>query len=265
MNNPIKSRIFRGHVFHHRLRPTDHKLNYKVFSLLLDLDELPQLSSRFRFFGYNRFSLFSFWDRDHGDGSGRALRPYVHGVLHDAGIEISGGRVELLCYPRIFGYVFNPLSVYYCYGDDETLRVVIYEVSNTFGERHSYVIETNAGSSAKVQQRCRKKFHVSPFLPVAGVYDFDLHLPADRVKVKVDLSDDEGLRLRASFSGRALEITDKNLLKMLIRYPLMTVKITAAIHWEAVKLWRKGLPFFSKPKPPLEAHSHIQSASSSTE
>ena len=265
MTEAYRSKIYPGRVFHHRLRPKPHKLNYRVFTLLLDLDELPRLDHDLRLFAHNRFAVFSFYDRDHGAGENGDLRTYVRAALQQADINISDGKIKLLCYPRIFGYVFNPLSVYYCYDGDDHLRAMLYEVSNTFGERHSYLMEINEHQGLKARQHCKKRFHVSPFMAVSGVYEFKLRLTDKLILVRIDLSDDSGLLMRTGFAGSAEVLSGQNLFKMLILYPLMTVKVIIGIHWEALKLWSKGLHVFTKPEPPAQSFSGGRDSSNQTD
>jgi uncharacterized protein len=238
----MRSGVYEGTVYHKRLRPRLHAFRYRVFSLLLDLDELPVLDRRLRLFSHNRWNLFSFMDRDHGIDRPASLCGWVHARLADVGIAIPGGRISLLCYPRILGYVFNPLSVYYCRRADGGLAAVIYEVSNTFGGRHAYVLPHVEDGAGAVRQRCSKAFYVSPFNDVSGGYRFTLLPPADTVSIHIDQQDSGGELFRAGFSGRRAELSDRALLSLSLRYPLMTLKVIAAIHWEAFRLLIKGIP-----------------------
>lgn len=243
------SRIFEGRVFHKRFKPKVHSLAYKVCSFLIDLDELDQLDQSLKFFSHNRFNLISFWDKDHGRGDGQPLRPYVENILAQGGLDLKGGAIRLLCYPRLFGYVFNPLSVYYCYDIDDNLKAIIYEVSNTFGERHSYVIEATDGGEL-IQQRCQKGFYVSPFMEMECEYAFKMVPPKDKISIDITQSDAEGVLLKANFTGTELAISNASLLRILGRYPLMTLKVIVGIHWEALKLWRKGMKLVKRPPAP---------------
>lgn len=244
-----QSCLYFGTVIHQRTRPRRHRLAYRVFSLLVDLDELPRLAAGLRLFSYNRFNLFSFFDRDHADGSGNSPRAWVERALADAGIAFGGGAIRLLCYPRILGYVFNPLSVYFCHDAAGALVALVYEVSNTFGERHTYVIPVDATARA-IRQDCDKRFYVSPFMPVAGRYHFRVDPPADQVGVIINYSDADGLLLHAAFRGRRVSLDDKALFRAFVSHPLMTLKVMAGIHWEALKLWRKHIPLVERPSPP---------------
>ncbi len=239
-----ESGVYEGTVYHKRLRPKVHAFRYRVFSLLLDLDELPALGRRLRLFSHNRWNLFSFLDRDHGVDRQGSLREWVEERLAGVGITIPGGRISLLCYPRILGYVFNPLSVYFCHRADGALAAVIYEVSNTFGERHAYVLpHTGDGDHVgAVRQSCRKAFYVSPFNDVSGGYRFRVLPPADSVSIHIDQQDSGGKLFLAGFTGRRAGLSDRALLGLALRYPLMTLKVIAAIHWEAFRLLIKGVP-----------------------
>ncbi len=247
---PAGGALYRGHVMHRRLRPRRHRLAYRVFALLLDLDALPALDRRLRLFGHNRFALFSFHDRDHGPGEDRALRPWIEAQLSRAGIDLEGGTVRLLCYPRILGYQFNPLTVWYCHHADGSLRAILHEVHNTFGQRHSYLIPVSDPAAPVLRQSCAKGFYVSPFMTMDARYHFRLVPPGERIAVTIRQEDADGPILHAGFAGTHAPLTDRSLAAAFFRYPLMTVKIIAAIHWEALLLWRKGLRLVRRPPPP---------------
>ncbi|HZT52248.1 MAG TPA: DUF1365 family protein [Stellaceae bacterium] len=247
--------LYLGSVVHQRLRPRRHALRYRVFSLLLDLDEIPALARRMRLFSHNRFNLFAFADRDHGARDGSALRPFVEAALARAGIALEGGAIRILCFPRMLGYVFNPLSIYFCHHRDGSLRAVLYEVRNTFGQMHSYLIPVGAvGASGEVlRQSCEKSFYVSPFMAMECRYEFRLAVPGERLAVTIRQTDAEGPILHASLEGRRATLDDRALAGAFLRYPLMTLKVIAGIHWEAAKLWRKGLRPLPRPAPPADS------------
>ncbi|MEI2298929.1 DUF1365 domain-containing protein [Ensifer sp. MJa1] len=237
-----RSALYSGQVWHVRFRPRRHRFSYRVFSLLLDLDELACLDRKLRLFGHNRWALFSFRDCDHGNGEVGGLRSWVERQLSEAGVDAKGLHVRILCYPRILGYVFNPLTVFYCEAGDGQVQAVLYEVCNTFHERHTYVIPVNDGHGGAIRQSCVKELYVSPFVPMDCRYQFNLRPPGETVFVGITEDDCDGRLLTAVFSGKREEISDKRLLLTFLKHPLMTLKVIGAIHWEALKIWVKGMP-----------------------
>ncbi len=246
----MRSAVYTGQVSHRRFAPKTHALRYRVYSLLLDIDELDELDARLRWFSVDRFNLLSFRRRDHGPRDGTALRPWAQRLLHTAGVQIGDGRIQLLVYPRILGYGFDPLTVWYCHDESGRLAGIIHEVRNTFGEYHCYVAPVEPTGSAAVTHAAEKAFHVSPFFDVDGTYDFRLRPPGETVSVVIDYSIDGEPLLTASFSGVRSALTDRNLMSRFWSHPLVTFKVVAGIHWEAAKLFRKRVGFRSKPEPP---------------
>jgi DUF1365 family protein len=245
-----RSSLYVGSVAHRRLRPKRHYLRHAAFWLLLDLDEIAALPARLKLFSRRRFNAVSFYDTDHGNTSDESLRAQVDRHLAVAGIELNGGRVLLLCMPRIFGYVFNPLSIYFCYRSDGLLAALLYEVRNTFGERHSYLIAAGTPHDSVQRQSCDKCFYVSPFMDMKLQYDFRVVEPAEHVSVVVSARDAQGPIIVASLVGRRAPLSDAVLLRLLLRIPFLTLKVIGAIHWHALRMWLKGYALKPRPAPP---------------
>ncbi len=247
----LKSSLYVGSVFHRRLAPKPHRFRYRLFWLLIDLDELPGIDRRLKVFSHNRRNLFSLFDRDHGDGGASPLRAQADRLLEAQGIDTGGGPIRLLCMPRTLGYDFNPISVYFCARPDGALAALIYEVHNTFGERHSYVLPvTDSGRS--VRQACAKSFFVSPFMPMGLRYDFHVSPPGETLTVAIRASGPDGVVLRAALTAERRDLTDANLLKAGFAFPVEAMKTTAAIHWEAARLWSKGVAYLGRAAKPEE-------------
>jgi DUF1365 family protein len=239
------SGLYRGVISHLRVRPKRHALRYRVFQLLIDLGEGPALGRTCRWFGWDRPALLSFRQSDHGDGSDTPLRAQIEERLRAARIE-AGGPIRILCMPRVLGYVFNPLSIYFCHRTDGGLAAIVYEVNNTFGGRHSYVLPVEGDGA--VDQSCAKRLHVSPFMDMGLTYDFRIAAPDEWVQFGIHVRDDDGLWLTAGFAGERRSFTDAELLKAWLAHPLLTIGVIAAIHWEALRIWLKGVKYRSGPK-----------------
>ena len=236
--------LYIGDVVHERQRPRKHRLRYSVFSLLADVDRLGEISDGSRLFAYNGRALFSVHDKDHGKSPGHTLADWARQELAAADMAQAGHHITLLCYPRLLGYVFNPLSVYFCHDAAGALGAIIYEVHNTFGERHAYVVAVDDDARSVIRQQGAKKFFVSPFIPMNCAYKFRIQPPGEHVRVVMRVEDDDGLLLAVSFNARRRPFSDRSLAVAALRYPLMTVKVMVGIHWEALKLWKKKAPIF---------------------
>lgn len=244
--------LYPGKVMHARLKPFGHRFNYRVFSCLFDLDALAQASQMAGIFSLNRFNLLSFYEKDHlPNNTEGSLRNYAAKLVEDAG-GTRPERILLLAYPRILGFVFNPLANYFCYDKNDRLTAVIYEVRNTFGERHTYVCKVEDGqlTQAGLRQERNKIFYVSPFMGMEMRYHFRLLPPGEEVKIRIFETEGSDPTLSATFSGKAQTFNGPNLLGQIVRIPFMTLKVIAGIHWEALKLWIKGAKFHSRGKPP---------------
>ena len=233
------SNIYEGKVIHKRFKPKYHFFKYNVFSLFLDLDEINLIQKKIKIFSNNSFNILSFYDKDHGPRDGSDLKAWVIENLKSNNIQFENIKIKLLCYPRIFGYVFNPLSIFFVYDNHSKIIAILYEVKNTFGEQHTYIFKVN--DEKIITNSCEKKFFVSPFIEMKSKYNFRILRPEKMLSVIIDQSDKEGKLLYASQDGVAKEINNKNMLISYISHPLMTFKVIAAIHFEALKLWLKGV------------------------
>jgi hypothetical protein len=234
---------------HARLKPIPHRFSYRVMSLLIDLDRLDEADRQSPLFGVNRAALYSFHETDHGERDGSSLRAYAQTRASEHGISLTGGRILLLCYPRLLGYTFNPLSVYFCTHADGTLALIIHEVRNTFGEIHSYVLPVRPDeiSVAGVRQEQDKLFYVSPFVEMATRYRFRISPPGEAVRLRILEADADGPLLAATFCGHRRALTTSALLYAFVTLPLLTLKIVGAIHWQALRLWLKGVRSVPRP------------------
>jgi len=241
----INSAIYNGQVIHKRFKPKVHNFRYKVFSLLIDLSELEKLDQNVNFFSINKFNLISFYEKDHGERDGSSLKLWVKKNLEKNNIQVNNIKIKILCYPRIFGFVFNPLSVFYIYNLEDKLISILYEVKNTFGEQHTYIFKVTKDSNL-IQNNCSKKFHVSPFIEMNCNYFFRLLKPGNKISVVIDQYENEDKILYASQDGVRSDFNTKQLVKSYLKHPVMTFKIILAIHFEAFKLWAKGIKFIKK-------------------
>ena len=241
----MNSCIYNGYVSHTRFKPVKHSLKYNTFSLFIDLDEIENLSKNNFIFSFNRFNIFSFFNKDHGDRDGLCLKNWVLDKLKKFDINKDINNIKLLCYPRVFGYVFNPLSIFFVYDDQEQLISILYEVKNTFGEQHTYVFRVDDKNNL-IKNNCSKKFHVSPFIEMDCQYFFKILKPGDKLSVIIDQYDKDGKILFASQDGVRNDLNSSQLIKSYLKHPLMTLKIISAIHFEAFKLWLKGIRLVKK-------------------
>ena len=239
-----------GQVRHTRLRPSRNAFAYGTYFLMLPLRSMqtqgPGALAR------NRFAALSFYDADHGDGrsvqQGGALG-WVDDLLRREGITDATGEVWLHCYPRVWGYTFKPVSFWYCHRDDGSLRAIVVEVNNTFGERHCYLLNQPAMGA---ELRASKVFHVSPFCPVEGAYRFRFMVTPqhERTVARIDYDDAQGPLIQTSVSGTLQPLNARTARQALLRYPAMTLHVVLRIHWQALRLWLRKTPFFTKPVPP---------------
>jgi uncharacterized protein len=239
--------VYTGRTMHVRFAPFEHRLAYDLFQILIDVDNLETALAPLKWLKLNRFGAMSFYEKDHGDRTGAPLRPWVEARLAEAGVDLQGGPIRLLCFPRVFGYVFNPLSVFLGYTPDGRLAGVIYEVNNTFGATHSYVAP--ATGDGLEHQIADKAFHVSPFFDLTGRYAFTLRGPGETLGLSISKEQDGGRDHLATLKSRRQPLDDKALKQAFFAFPLMTLKVVAGIHWEALKLLVKGARYHHPSEP----------------
>tara|TARA_Y100000590_G_scaffold3973_1_gene5256 strand:+ start:519 stop:1289 length:771 start_codon:yes stop_codon:yes gene_type:complete len=237
--------IYSGFVTHERFKPKKHFFSYKTFSLLIDLNEIEDIEKKIKFFSYNKFNILSFYNLDHGNRDGSSLIKWVKNTLKKSKLNFKIGKIKLLCYPRFFGYVFNPLSVFYCYDKNFKLKAILYEVKNTFNEQHTYIFRCSTSSNL-ILHKCNKKFYVSPLIEMETFYNFRLLKPGKKLNVLIKQNDKKGLLLIARQTGKRLNLSSKNLFFEFLKHPLMSFKVILAIHFEAFRLWSKGIKHVKK-------------------
>lgn len=261
-NAPATVQLCFGSVRHERLRPTPNRFSYGVYFLRLPLRSMADDAARTgvggsRLFSRNRFNLLSFHDADHGDGR-QPLLQWIDGMLASQGIDDADGEIWLQAFPRVLGYVFNPVSFWFCHRSNGDLRAILCEVRNTFGEKHCYLLDTGTRMPWGVELSATKIFHVSPFCAIEGGYRFRFMRAAaaagkpERTVARIDHDDRAGPLLLTSVSGTAGALSDRRALRAFFGYPLMTFGVVAKIHWQALRLWIKRVPFFRKPAPPTQ-------------
>lgn len=263
-DNLSGSCLYQGEVMHARQQPVEYAFRYGVFSLKADLDQIENQAANLRWLGFNRFNLVSFHQRDYGPRDGSNLRVWVDNFLAEYGVE-RPTRVEILSYPRILGYAFNPLVMWYAYDQQNQLSAVIAEVSNTFGQWHHYIAKVPPGLVVTPNQTLKaeadKVFHVSPFIDMNARYHFRLQLPAQHYSIHIRETRQQIEFFQAGQSGKYLPLTNQNLLKMAGMAPLRMFKVIGLIHWWALKILLKGGKFHRTPKS-LEnirySHSEMQ-------
>ncbi|MEN3929975.1 DUF1365 domain-containing protein [Microvirga sp. W0021] len=251
--------LYPGKVMHARLKPVGHRFSYRVFYTLIDLGRLEEANRQCWLFSVDRFNLISFHQKDHGDGNHSSLRQYAIDVFAKQGLDIAGGQVFLLAYPRILGYTFNPIAIYYAYDCEHKLKGLIYEVSNTFGQRHSYVVIIPDIEEYPdwIRHSFDKNFYVSPFMEMGMRYNFRITPPEKHLKIHILETENTAPTLVATFSGERQPMRIRYILWLTATLPLMPVKVICGIHWEALKLWLKGIRFHKKPPPPVSSVSYV--------
>lgn len=250
-NHTSPARFYLGEVVHTRHQDLSHKLRYTVFSMFLDIDRLPEIDHLSPLLSVNRWNIFGFCEQDHMPEGYTSLRQFVLAALADNGISFGVGQITLLAYPRFLGHAFNPLSVFFCHDHQGTLRAVLYQVRNTFGQWHHYLTEVDPSSDA-LAHACDKKFYVSPFIHMDCTYHFRVRQPGETASILIRQFDRNGPVLTAAFKGHEKALTTRSLLWFALRYFQGGFKILAGIHWEALKMWRKGAKLQPRPEPPAQ-------------
>jgi DUF1365 family protein len=245
---------------HHRLSPKEHRFHYDIFMFYLDLDEIDDLSKNFKLMSRNRFNLFNFRDKDHlqlpkeNPDTSKNIRRHITDYLAQNGVAIGNGRIMVLTNLCTMGYQFNPVSFYFCYDEDDRVVCSIVEVCNTFREMKPYFLGADTKQGDEFKLNTGKYFYVSPFIEMDTNFDFDLRVPDEKLKLRIDDYDKEGQRFFIStLSGKCRALTDANLFLYFISFPLITLKVIGLIHWQAMKLWLKKIPYHKK-----EANQHLQ-------
>ncbi len=244
----IVSSLFQCEVGHVRVKPLRHALRMQIFYLWLDLDDLNK--KKWRLFSYNRFNLFSVNDRRWGKRDGTSVADHIRELAGATAGAGSARRIFMLCLPAVLGRVFNPITSYYCFDDQDQLTCLVFEVSNTFGQHHLYAVRAD-----QLENSTAKILHVSPFNVVEGYYHFKAPVPDLNLHLGVQLFTQDTLTLNTWVNGKQQSLTDFNLLKAFLRMPLLPLQVLAAIHWEAFKIWRKGLKVNTTPPSPTQAIS----------
>ena len=253
----MTSALYTGVLGHTRSRPVTHTFHYPAALFYLDLDELESLGRELRLFGVNAPSLFGFRDSDHMDGCAGSTRGKLECFARTQGVDLTGGKIYLLTQCRMLGYVFNPVSFYYCHGPAGALRAIVAEVNNTFGERHLYWLdertrENDPARPLTERHRAEKRMHVSPFVSMDAAYEFRFAPVGERLSVHIAETEHGEHFFDAHLSATRRPLDDLRLTMLLLRYPLLTLRVTAAIHWQALRLWRKGAPVYRQPVPSSE-------------
>lgn len=251
--------LYSMRVMHARRVAPLYRFVYKIFSVLFDIDRLDELQARLRWFSHNRFNIFSLYDKDYGGSQTLGLRRWAEGVCASQGIALAGGRIRLLTQPRMFGWAFNPANFWYCEHADGTLRAVIAEVHNTFGERHSYLLSSasaaggaSAGLPLSYGQVLEKEkcFHVSPLFDLQGRYFFSFTEPGEKMAVQLKETREGVPLIDTAMAGQATPFTDAEIFRQVFAMPVQALKVLAGIHWQALKIWLRGARFHKKPTPP---------------
>jgi uncharacterized protein len=259
----MNSSLYNCAVMHHRLAPARHRFVHLMFMFYLDLDEIARLDAGLRWLSAGRFNLFSFRESDHMQCAGMGLKESILAYLRTQGVSIEGGRIMLLTHLRTLGHVFNPVSFYFCFDAAGRPVCAIAEVHNTFGETKPYFLGPDCLREGTFQLRTGKYFYISPFSALDVQVDFNLRTPGERLALRVDDYDAGARTLLTALTGRRQELTDRNLLRNALRYPFVTVQVIALIHWHALRLFLKGIPYHKKDANPEDQRGRFDGTAAS--
>lgn len=243
--------IYKGLVYHARHKPFFHDYTYRVFGFFVDLDSLNKLHKSLKLFSLNSWNMTSLYNKDHGGRDGKNIKKWVIDSAQTLQVDLTDHRIYMLAFPRLWGYVFNPITIFFCYDQKGKLSHTLYEVKNTFGEQHAYLLPAESEKTI-IQQEKGKNFHVSPFMHMDCRYVFRFEAPGEILNFAIHQFDDEGKLLTATWNGKKHPLCDSNILKTVLTMPLMTLKVITSIHWQALRLWLKGLKYIPKPQKPSE-------------
>jgi uncharacterized protein len=254
----MNSCLYKCNVMHNRLEPKKHSFHYGIFMFCLDLDEIELLSRKFRLMSRNRFNLFSFRDNDHlqwpeAVASRSTVKERITSYLKQQGVDIGKGRIMLVTHLRTLGYIFNPVSFYYCFDEAGQPLCAVVEVCNTFREMKVYFIGKDQLKDGKFHLNTKKYFYVSPFVELDTNFDFNLNIPGEKLSVRIDDFKEDRRFFISTLKGEKKTLSDANLLFYFFRFPLITLRVIFLIHWEALKLWVKRIPYHAK-----AANIHLQ-------
>ncbi|MFN3939119.1 MAG: DUF1365 domain-containing protein [Chitinophagales bacterium] len=246
----MNSALYKCQVMHHRLRPKKHRFVYSLFMFWIDLDELRILSDRLWPFSYNRFNLFGFYDSDHlkqkaqHANSKSAVKERIYQLLRQNNILFLPDKIFLLTHVRVLGYVFNPVSFYFCYDNHQVCKLVVTEVSNTFGEMKIFIVDQI--SNEKFLQEQMKYFYVSPFSDPDNTFQFRYNVPGEQLRLQINVRNATDTFFYSSLTGVKKALTTRRLFLYFLKFPLITLRIITAIHWQAFKIWMKGVNYHKK-------------------
>ena len=255
----MNSRLYTGRVSHHRTGPKENSFNYQVYFYLLDLDEIDDLDASLRRFSRNRLNVTAFYDRDHGPRDGTALRPWIDALLAREGVDLAGGRVELLCFPRVLGFRFYPVSFWYCYHADGLVRAVLAEVQNTVGGHHNYLLHNDGEPfDFSAKPAVCKVFYVSPFIDMDARYEFTFTPPADELRVGIYDYVGGPLLLTARLDLHAQELTDRSLAHAVWRLGPISLRAWVLILSQAIHIVSKGIRYHPPQPMPKEETTTVE-------